>query len=156
MENIRYGENGQPIKVSETEIINNLMAKIFRLAKRSFSRGNPLDDMEKIIIERVKYEGHFNCSKEHISETILAVHDVDGSEFMSLLVGPYPKYRKTSLETFSRKISTILYETGLKDEIISIVFAIILKEMKNRFSANKEYIYSGVEGIRDEGVIKLK
>lgn len=121
-----------------------------------YSRGNPLDDMENIIIERVKAEGQFDCSKKNIGESILAVHDVARQEFLSLLVGPYPKYRKTSLETFSRKISTILYETGSKEEIISIVFAIILKEMKNRFGKNKKYVYSGVDGIRDEGVIKLK
>jgi hypothetical protein len=132
------------------------MTKIFGLANRKFSRGCPLDDMEEIIIDRVKMEDSFDCSKKHISETVLAVHNVKDNEFMSLLVGPYPKYRKTSLETFSRKVSTILYETGLKEEIISIVFAIILKEMKNRFGSNKKYVYVGVDGIREEGVIKLK
>lgn len=112
--------------------------------------------MENIIIERVKAEGQFDCSKKNIGESILAVHDVDRQEFLSLLVGPYPKYRKTSLETFSRKISTILYETGSKEEIINIVFAIILKEMKNRFGKNKKYVYTGVDGIRDEGIVSIK
>jgi len=157
MEDIRYGKDGKPIKTPEKEIINSLMEKIYGLATRKYSLGCPLDTMEEIIIDRVKFEDKFDCSREHISKTILSTDDVAGQEFMSLLAGPYPKYRKTSLKIFSQKLSNILYENGsLKEEIISIVFAIILKEMKNRFSANKEYVYSGIEGIREEGVITLK
>ena len=48
----------------------------------------------------------------------------------------------------------MIYTTGMKEEITDIIFAIILKEMKLRFSVKDNgYVYTGAEGIREEGII---
>ena len=123
---------------------------------RKFSQGIVFDIFEGIIKQQVESEGIFECSQVNISEKIIAVHDVD-DQVTSLLVGPYYEYRNTVLEKFSHGLSALIYESGKKEEIITIMFAILLKEMKNRFSErNSGYVYSGVEGLREEGVIKLK
>ena len=51
----------------------------------------------------------------------------------------------------------MIYETGFKKEIVEILFATIIKEMKNRFSVKGSgYSYTGIEGVIDEGIIKKR
>ena len=119
-----------------------------------------MSDVETIrgnIKEEIDHKGYFECSRENIGKTILAVHDVKDQEVLSLLIGPYLPYRKTVLEKFSRRISSMIYRIGMKDQVIDIIFMFLLKEMKDRFSKKRSgYIFSGVEGIREEGIIRKK
>ena len=133
------------------------MGKVNTIFTKKYSQGPVFDAFEKIIKNLVEADDSFDCSRENISKKILAVHDVDDNQTLSLWAGPYREYERTSLKIFCRNISTLVYTGGWKEEVISILFAILLKEMKNRFSKKKSgYIFSGVEGVRDEGVIKLK
>ena len=119
-----------------------------------YSRGFVFDILQEIIKDHVKEQGLFECSQSNISIKILSVNDVD--HVMTLFIGPYREYRNTVLETFSNRMSALIYETGMKEEIISIMFAILLKEMKIRFSKrNSGYVFVGVEGEREEGVIRF-
>lgn len=123
----------------------------------SYSQGSVFDTFEKIIKNYIKSDESFTCDRENISEKIIAVHDVENNPTLSLWVGPYYIHERTSLKIFCRRISTLIFEGGWKEEVLSILFAILLKEMKNRFSAKKSgYLFVGVEGVKDEGVIKLK
>ena len=131
--------------------------QVFGYLTRKYGDDTVFDTFENIIKEQVKYNKQFDCSRENIGKKILLVHDVKRQEVLSLLIGPYAPYRNTVLERFCNRISTMMYETGMKTEVIEILFATIIKEMKNRFSAKDSgYTFTGVEGVRDEGVIKLK
>ncbi len=133
------------------------MGKVNTIFNMKYSKGPVFDAFEKIIQDYVESDESFDCSQENISQKIIAVHDVDDNQTLSLLAGPYNEHGKTSLRVFCRRISTMIFEGGFKTEVIEILFAILLKEMKNRFSAKKSgYIFSGVEGVRDEGIVKLK
>ena len=133
------------------------MEKVFRTFKIKYPKGFVFDVFENIIKDEIRLSGKFDCSRNNISKKILAVHDVKENEVLSLLIGPYREYRKTSLEKFCQRISRMIYEGGWKEETIDILFAILLKEMKNRFSETKSgYIFTGVEGVREEGIIKVK
>ena len=51
----------------------------------------------------------------------------------------------------------MMYETGMKTEVIEILFATVIKEMKNRFDKKDSgYTFTGVEGVRDEGIVRIK
>ncbi|MCK5615837.1 hypothetical protein KAR91_78965 [Candidatus Pacearchaeota archaeon] len=133
------------------------MVKVNTVFNAKYSQGPVFDAFEKIIQDYVESDGSFDCNRENISEKIIAVHDVDHNPTLSLWVGPYYKHERTSLKIFCRRISTLIFEGGWKEEVISILFAILLKEMKNRFDKKKgKYSYKGVEGMKEEGVIKLK
>lgn len=133
------------------------MGKVNTIFNKKYSQGPVFDAFEKIVKNLVESDGNFDCSRENISKKILAVHDVDDNQTLSLWAGPYREYERTSLKIFCRNISTLVYTGGWKEEVISILFAILIKEMKNRFSKKKSgYIFTGVEGVREEGVIKLK
>ena len=133
------------------------MGKVNRIFNIKYTQGPVFDAFEAIIKDYVESDGSFDCSRENISEKIIAVHDVDTNPTLSLLAGPYNLHSGTSLKVFCRRISTLIFEGGWKEEVISILFAILLKEMKKRFSTKKcGYKFTGIEGNRDEGIIKLK
>lgn len=149
-------ENGPPLEEYRITV-NRLMGKVNAIFNAKYSQGSVFDAFEKIIKDYVEADGSFDCNRENISEKIIAVHDVDDNPTLSLWVGPYYKHERTSLKVFCRRISTLIFEGGWKEEVISILFAILLKEMKNRFDAKKSgYTVVGVEGEKDEGVIKAK
>ena len=149
-------EEGPPVEEYRLTV-NRLIDKVNRIFNISYSQGPVFDTFEKIIKDYIEADGSFDCNRENISEKIIAVHDIKDNPTLSLWVGPYYIHERTSLKIFCRRISTLIFERGWKEEVISILFAILLKEMKNRFSAKKSgYIFSGVEGVTDEGVIKLK
>ena len=157
MEETCYDSNGKPIKATESELIKRWTEKLYWLFTHKITKETVFDAFENIIKDQVKITGSFNCSRENIGKKIIAVHDIADCHFMSLLIGPYPKYQTETLRTFCRRVSTLIYETGAKEEIISILFTILLKEMKHRFSDSKsDYVYVGVEGKREEGTIKVK
>jgi len=133
------------------------MGKVDVIFKAKHSQGQIFDAFEKIIKDYVEADGSFECSRDNISQNIIAVHDVDDNPTLSLWVGPYYAHERTSLKVFCRRISTLIFEGGFKEEVISILFAILLKEMKNRFSKKGSgYSFTGVEGVRDEGIVKLR
>ena len=155
MEETRYGPVGKLITEPYSEAIERLTQQVFRIFTIKYESGLVFNVIENIIKDKIESTGEFECSRENIGKEILAVHDVKEQEVLSLLIGPYIK--EPSLKKFSQKISTLIYTTGMKEEIISIMFAILLKEMKIRFSDKKSgYVYSGVEGVREEGVIRIK
>ncbi len=134
-----------------------MTGQVYGCLTRKYGDDTVFDTFENIIKEEIKYNEQFDCSKENIGKKILAVHDVKRQEVLSLMIGPYMPYRNTVLEKFCNRISTMIYETGFKKEIVEILFATVIKEMKNRFSTKGSgYSYSGIEGVMDEGVIKLK
>ena len=155
MEETRYGPIGKLTKETLSEAIERLTQQVYRIFTIKFKDGLVFDVIENIIKEKIETDGEFECSQENIGDKLLAVHNVKEQEVLSLLIGPY--IREPSLKKFSQKMSTLIYTTGMKEEIISIMFAILLKEMKIRFSDKKSgYVYSGVEGIREEGFIRRK
>lgn len=157
MAEIQLTKEGKPPVEEYRLTVNRLIGKVNRIFNAKYSQGHVFDAFEKIIKDYIKADGSFDCNRENISEKIIAVHDIKDNPTLSLWIGPYYIHEKTSLKIFCRRISTLIFEGGWKEEVISILFAILLKEMKNRFSAKKSgYLFSGVEGVKDEGVIKLK
>lgn len=133
------------------------MEKVNRIFNISYSQGDVFDTFEKIIKGYIESDESFECNRDNISEKIIAVHDIENNPTLSLWVGPYNEHSRTSLKVFCRRISTLIFEGGWKEEVISILFAILIKEMKNRFSAKKSgYLFIGIEGVKDEGIIKKK
>jgi len=147
-------KTGIPTPISDIEALKNIRDRVEGLINRKYSKGFVYDTLEEIIKEQVETKP-FDCSKENFEKSIFAVSDVDGT--LTLFIGPYPKYRKTCLSNLCQRVSNIIYEINRKDDILEIMFAFLLREMKLRFSKRGcGYIYEGVEGIREEGIIKLK
>jgi hypothetical protein len=157
----KYRELGFPRKETHREKVIKLTEQVFHIVVKkykglNYDHDNVFDTIEAIIKEELEYKDVFICSQENMSKKIMAVHDMDVAAH-SLFIGPFPQYRRTVLEKLAEKITAIIYETGMKEEIVNIMFACILKEMKSRFGHKKSgYIYTGVEGNREEGVIKKK
>lgn len=134
-----------------------MTGQVYGCLTRKYSHDTVFDTFERIIKEEIKHNDDFDCSRDNISKKILLVHDVKRQEVLSLMIGPYAPYRNTVLEKFCNRISTMIYETGFKTEILEILFSVVIKEMKNRFDKKGSgYSYIGVEGVRDEGIIKVK
>lgn len=152
----RIGRDGKPIKELYSAKITRLVEQVHNLITRQYSNGNVLDTLESIMKERTQLDGAYECSRDSISRTIFVVHDVSGQAFMSLLIGPYLEYRTTVLATFCRKLSTLIYETGMKDEILEIMFEIILKDMRSRFGEIEGFYFQALDGSKNDGIIKLR
>lgn len=147
-------KTGIPTPISDSEALKNIRDRVEGLINRKYSKGFVYDTLEDIIKEHVEI-APFDCSKENFEKSIFAVGDIDST--MTLFIGPYPNYRKTCLSNLCQRISNIIYEINRKDDILEIMFAFLLREMKLRFSQRDcGYTYSGVEGIREEGIIKLR
>ena len=116
-------EDGPPVEEYRVTV-NRLMGKVDTIFKKKYSQGPVFDAFEKIIKNLVESDGSFDCGRDNISSKILAVHDVDDNQTLSLWAGPYREYEKTSLKIFCRNISTLVYTGGWKEEVISILFAI--------------------------------
>jgi len=140
--------------ISDIEALNNIRARVEGLINRKYSKGYVYDTLEEIIKKHAE-NTPFECSKANFEKSIFAVSDMEST--LTLFIGPYPAYRKTCLSNLCQRVSNIIYEINRKDEILEIMFAFLLKEMKLRFSKRRcGYVYEGVEGIREEGIIKLK
>lgn len=147
-------KTGIPIPISDIEALKNIRDKVEGLINRKYSKGFVYDILEEIIKEHAE-TAPFECSKENFEKSIFAVGDAEST--LTLFIGPYPKYRKTCLSNLCQRVSNIIYEINRKDEILEIMFAFLLREMKLRFSKRGcGYTYSGIEGIREEGIIKKK
>lgn len=154
MDTSKLKELGKPAKESYRDTVLKLTEKVFHITTFKYKSGLMFDKLEEIVKEEVEHYGEFECSKENLGKKIIAVHDVD-NKIASLLVGAMPAYRTTVMEKFCNRISKLIYETGMKEEIVEIMFSTILKEMKIRFGNKKSgYVFKGKEGNRDEGVIK--
>lgn len=156
MDTRKYQELGKPVKESYKQTVNRLTEQVYHFSTFKYSKGFVFDELEKIIKETIEDGDSFTCSKENIGKKIIAVHDVE-NKITSLLVGAYPEYRTTVMEKYSQRISRLIYETGMKEEIVEIMFAVLIKEMKRRFGMrNSGYVYKGLESQREEGIIKAK
>ncbi|UCE67064.1 MAG: hypothetical protein JSU85_03360 [Candidatus Zixiibacteriota bacterium] len=152
-----YIKDGDPLpKLTDREKIDKLTQKVYHCVNRKYSKGMVLDTLENIIIEYIEADGQFVCGRENITKKILAVHDVNSDNILTMLVGTYHQYRHICLETFCQKMSSLIFETGMKERIIEIMYAFILRSMKERFTKNKKYVFVGKEESREEGVIKPK
>lgn len=162
MNKSKYLNLGKPVQETYRDAVlrltNQVESEITRKYKgRDHDDKTAYDCFEKIIKEHITHYDEFNCSRKFITEKILAVHDVSGNQVLSLFIGPYPVYQRTVLEKLSEKITASIYETGMKEEILHIMFSFILREMKKRFGHKKSgYVFIGIEGNREEGIIKLK
>jgi hypothetical protein len=145
--------NPKPYK----EQVSSLTGMVYSQITKKYGDYNVLDTFEEIIKEIIDHEDKFICSSENIGNRIIVVHDVKDNPIASLLVGVYHQYRNTVLDKLSQRLSQMIYETGMKEEITEAMFLIIIKEMKKRFSDRKSgYIYSGSEGEKNSGIIKRK
>lgn len=152
-----YLKNDEPIQpLTEKEKSGRLTEQVRYWLTKRYPKGFVLDAFETIIKRFVEVEGRFVCSRANIARKILAIHDTE-SNIVTLLIGPYNRFRGTVLETFCQRISSLMYETGLKEEIVQTMFSFILMDMKERFSNRKgDYTFKGIEGTRDEGTIRSR
>ena len=157
MAEVQLDKQGKPPQEYLKDTILRLTENVYKTITIKYDEKKDVFDVLEGIIKRiVEHDGSFDCSHFSLGEKIFAVHDVE-NPVTNLLIGPYSEYRDTVLEKMSNRISSLIYELGMKEEIIHILFSILLKEMKNRFSKKKSgYVFVGVEGIREEGLIKLK
>lgn len=157
MAEIQLDDQGKPPKESYKDAVFRLTEQVYSLITRKYGDSSVFDILEYIIQINIEVDGIFECSQYNLTKKILAVHDVEENPITNLLIGPYLQYRDSILEKFSNRVSSLIYEMGMKNEIIDIMFAILIKEMKRRFGNKKSgYIFTGVEGIKDEGIIKIK
>lgn len=145
-------KTGKPVKEDYSDALKRVFQQVNHLINRKYSKGKVLDAFEAIIKELVEQDGVFTNTVDNYAEKILITSEKEEDAFTSLLIAPYRTFAHTTLSTFCHKLSVLIYETGMKDEILEYLFWIVLAEMQKRFTAAIDYYYY----IRKATITKVK
>ena len=150
-----YDSHGQIVPYTYRQKLELLSNRVTDLVTRKWERGYLFDAIEAIIRERLEHYGEFELSRSNFNKVIFATEDLEGV-MLKLIIGAYPEYRSTVVETFCLKVSNLIYEKGFKEEIIELFYTMILSEMNYRFSKDRKFRVIGQKIPKDEAVIRAR
>lgn len=146
---------GKPEQETDSEMIKRLTEEVNSLMSKTLNKKKVMDEIERAAKDIVGRDGSFDCSKEGIGKKLFGFHDHDHM-ILRLFIGVMPSVNSGCLNIFTQKLSTVIYENGNKDLIIDIMIALIVNELKKRFSDSEEFIFTGTLESKNEGIIKKR